>query len=104
MTESKIPCWLEGIEGDEARQFILSEIPVICVVSGPGSGKTTCLEKRVKRLIKRDGVNPSKIYVGTFTRAISGQLKEKLDSELNVSTLHSLALELLKKNQQHAKA
>jgi DNA helicase II / ATP-dependent DNA helicase PcrA len=68
---------------------------VISVVAGPGSGKTTGIKRRVQRLVQGDGVRPESIFVGTFTRAIAGDLRKALGEEINVSTLHSLARRLL---------
>lgn len=90
--------WLEEIEGEEARELIESISPVIRVVAGPGSGKTTCLKRRTRRLIEGDGINPTTMFVGTFTRAIASELKEALGRDVRVSTLHSLAYDLLRKN------
>ena len=90
--------WLKQIEGKTAHELIESTAPVIRVVAGPGSGKTTCLKRRTKRLVEGDGINPSKIYVGTFTRAVTDELKQELGDEIDVTTLHSLAYRLLRKN------
>ena len=89
--------WLEGIEGEQARELIESDDQVIRVIAGPGSGKTTCLKRRVQRLIQKDGLDQKGMFVGTFTRAISGELREALGTDVHVSTLHALAYELLRK-------
>ena len=68
------PPWLEGIEGEFLPPLILSDSPVIRVVAGPGSGKTTGLKRRVQRLIQGDEVSAAKIFIGTFTRAITKEL------------------------------
>ena len=95
IAENPVP-WLVGIEGHVAHELIESDAQVIRVVAGPGSGKTTCLKCRIQRLIQRDGIDPKKIFVGTFTRMIAGELKEALGSDIEVSTLHSLAYKLLR--------
>ena len=95
---NKTAPWFEGIEGKTAHELIESTAPVIRVVAGPGSGKTTCLKRRTQRLIEGDSIDPSKIYVGTFTRAVTDELKQELGDEVNVSTLHSLAYRLLRQN------
>jgi DNA helicase II / ATP-dependent DNA helicase PcrA len=92
------PAWLDGIEGEHVRTLILSNAQVICVIAGPGSGKTTGIKRRVHRLVQGDGVNPDRIFVGTFTRAIAGELRAALGEEIRVSTLHSLARRLLHDN------
>ena len=95
---NNIDPWLEGIEGKTAHELIKSTAPVIRVVAGPGSGKTTCLKRRTQRLILGDRINAEKMYVGTFTRAIASELNQELGSNVRVSTLHSLAYELLRDN------
>ena len=99
MTHESRP-WLKGVEGDDAREFIESNEPVIRVVAGPGSGKTYCLERRTWRLVEGDGVNQRKIFVGTFTRAMAEELGKKLGrfGNIRISTLHSLAYKLLRDN------
>ena len=87
--------WLEGIEGDDARELIESDGPIIRVIAGPGSGKTTCLEKRIQRLLQKDDADPRTIFVGTFTRVIAEELKGKIKVGVSVSTIHSLAYGLL---------
>lgn len=95
---NKTAPWLEGIEGETAHELIESTAPVIRVVAGPGSGKTTCLKRRTQRHILGDRIDPEKIYVGTFTRAIASELNQELGSDVKVSTLHSLAYQLLREN------
>ncbi|MXV89814.1 MAG: ATP-dependent helicase [Acidimicrobiia bacterium] len=90
--------WLEGIQGEQARELIQSDASVIRVVAGPGSGKTTCLKRRTRRLIEGDGIDPESVFVGTFTRVIANELQEELGSDIRVQTLHSLARELLSAN------
>ena len=97
MTESDSP-WLEGIDGPEARKLVESNEQVIRVNAGPGSGKTTCLQSRIQRLMKKDNIDPSRIFVGTFTRAIARELRDKIDNRIKVSTLHSFAYEQLRNN------
>ena len=48
------------------------------VLAGPGSGKTTVITHRTKKLIEEYKVNPSNILVITFTRKATQELKERL--------------------------
>jgi len=108
--EEEKPAWLKGIEGDALPRLITSHARVIRVVAGPGSGKTLGLKRRVMRLIRAKEVAPEKIFVGTFTRAIAGELavalgvsatSDELSEEtvdVEVSTLHALALRLIRKH------
>ena len=97
VVESNPSPWLEGMEGSDAHELIESNDKVIRVIAGPGSGKTTCLKRRIQRLVQKDEVDPTTMFVGTFTRAIAKELREALGKEVQVSTLHSLAYELLRK-------
>ncbi len=112
MSDNDTP-WLDGIDGDALPRLITADSPVIRVVAGPGSGKTTGLKRRVQRLVQGEGVSPSKIFVGTFTRAIAAELAEAFGvsvtadelgegvvaaETVEVATLHSHALRLVRAN------
>ena len=93
--------WLKEINGADAHELIESDSQVICVVAGPGSGKTTCLKRRIQRLIQKNNINPETIFVGAFTRAIAKATENEIHlavgAQVKVSTIHSLAYELLRK-------
>ena len=88
--------WLDGIINEDARKLIELDSPTIRVVAGPGSGKTTCLKRRIQRLVQKDQIDPEQMFVGTFTRTIAKELKDSLDAQVKVSTVHSLAYEMLR--------
>ena len=93
--------WLEGIAGEELPKIIESDAPLIRVIAGPGSGKTLAIERRIRRLIEGTKVPPARIFVGAFNREIARQLAESIastDSDVEVSTIHSLAYRLLREN------
>ena len=97
-----VPAWLEGIQGGELPALITTNAHLVRVNAGPGSGKTTGLKRRVQRLILDKHVEPQRIFVGTFTRAIISELTEALGEHVargvTVATLHSLAYKLLREN------
>src|SRR5712692_9757603 len=78
----------------------------IRLVAGPGTGKSACIEERVRWLIAQ-GVDPAAICAVSFTRASALDLRlrihryatepgyETIDS-VSVTTLHSLALRVLR--------
>lgn len=72
------------------------------VLAGPGSGKTTVITQRTKKLIEEYGVNPSNILVVTFTKAAAGEMKERfaklMGKNLPVSfgTFHAIFFKILK--------
>ncbi len=101
--------WLEGIKGEQSRRLIGERRnAVIKVLAGPGAGKTTCLKRRVLRLVDTAKVRRAQIFVGTFTRVIAKTLHEAFikpqidaDGEEDdpvVSTLHFHAARLLREN------
>ena len=96
-TEGQPAPWLNGIQGSTAQELIESDAQVIRVIAGPGSGKTTCLKRRIQRLVQKNGIDPKTMFVGTFTRAIARELQDALGAQVRVSTLHALAYELLRK-------
>jgi DNA helicase-2/ATP-dependent DNA helicase PcrA len=78
----------------------------IRLVAGPGTGKSYSIEERVCWLLGQ-GIQPQSITVVSFTRASSVELRVRIHAycvnhnqqngtNVRVSTLHSLALRLLK--------
>ncbi len=74
---------------------------LIRIVSGPGTGKTTAIKKRVARLLE-EGINPNNILVITFTRMAARDIERELSmmsmkgiSKVQKGTLHSFCFKLL---------
>ncbi len=76
------------------------------LLSGPGTGKSLTLIRRVYSLIYSHKVKPSDILILTFTRIGALELRQEVNKELEelgkgfpyVSTLHSFALRQIIKN------
>lgn len=79
------------------QSAIDSNAAAILCIAGAGSGKSSTLVNRIKRLIA-DGVDPKGIVAISFTNAASNVLQERLgDVQLGAnSTLHGFALRMLK--------
>ena len=81
------------------EQFIQSNSKWVRVIAGPGTGKSFCLKKRLEHLVNHEGIQPEKILVLTFTSVAAQDLKQDIQAlhlgNIEVSTLHSLALKLL---------
>src|SRR5262249_1134268 len=83
----------------------------MCVVAGPGSGKTTVLVERFRRLVCDAGISPSRILAITFTEKAATNMKQKLAAAFRdrtddrrqlerayVSTGHGFCMRLLREN------
>jgi ATP-dependent helicase/nuclease subunit A len=83
----------------------------LCVVAGPGSGKTTVLVERFRRLVIEAGIPPARILAITFTEKAATNMKQKLAEALHdrpgdrrqlerawVSTVHGFCMRLLREN------
>jgi len=79
-------------------QFIQSTDKYVRVLAGPGAGKSFSLKKRLEYLVDNK-VTPERILVLTFTSVAVQDLKTEITKlnlgEIEVSTLHSLALRIL---------
>ncbi len=83
----------------------------VCVVAGPGSGKTRVLIERFRWLVEENNVSPLRILTITFTEKAATEIKERLakafegNSRLRaeierayVSTIHGFCARLLREN------
>ncbi len=84
------------------REIVLSESPAICVIAGPGSGKTRTIVHRIAYLVKVKRVDPSKVIALAYNRNAVRELRRRLQdlvgeiaSSLRVYTFHGLALAIL---------
>ena len=83
----------------------------VCVVAGPGSGKTSVLIERFCWLVRDLDIEPKRILAITFTEKAATEIKQRLvtafldDFETRerierayVSTIHAFCTRLLKEN------
>ncbi len=88
---------------EPAVQFIESESEKVCVIAGPGTGKSYGMTERIKRLLNKQ-VEPEDILVLTFTSVSAQDLRKDIGGiknidksilkRIEVTTLHSLALRI----------
>jgi len=103
-----MPITLQQIQAAEATQRAAAHdvAQQIRLVAGPGTGKSYSIEERVFWLLGQ-GVQPQTINAVSFTRASSVELRVRIHAycaahnqqdgtSVRVSTLHSLALRMLK--------
>src|ERR1051325_5801778 len=79
----------------------------IGLVGGRGTGTSATIERRVAHVLN-SGVNPERVYVISFTRASCAELSDRISifcglqgcgplaAQVRVSTMHSLALRILR--------
>lgn len=78
------------MQPERLRMFNKSQIQAIShnegpaiVLAGPGSGKTTVITHRIKKLIQYYSVQPEDILVVTFTKAAAVNMKERFLALMN---------------------
>lgn len=103
-----MPITPQQIQAAEGTQRAAAHDPSqqIRLVAGPGTGKSFSIEERVCWLLGQ-GIQPQSVTVVSFTRASSIELRNRIHAycvthhqhngaDVRVSTLHSLALRMLK--------
>ncbi len=84
---------------DQQRDAIATDEQSNLVVAGAGSGKTLTIIGKVRYLIERWRVEPSRILVVSFTKKAAGELQERLGKAgiagVRVSTFHAFGRSLL---------
>lgn len=96
--------WDLGLTG-VAREIAGCDDSPLCVIAGPGTGKSFALKRRVARLLEH-GADPSRILAVTFTRNAAADLLEDLRAigvegcdQIRVGTLHAFCYSLLMKQE-----
>jgi DNA helicase-2/ATP-dependent DNA helicase PcrA len=104
-----MPITPEQIEAAQAAQHEAGRDPApqVRLVAGPGTGKSSTIEERVRWLIA-NGAEPESIVAVSFTRASAFDLRGRVHgyclangqpdgADVAVTTLHSLAMRTLRR-------
>ncbi len=87
------------------NEIVSSTSPVVCVIAGPGSGKTKgILIPKIKNILSGSNIDSDKVLLLTFSRASAQDLKQRFEGEEKsprISTLHSLCLSFLLSEDNH---
>ena len=81
--------WNNGLQGNALR---IAETPnsPLCVVAGPGTGKTFALMRRLTRLLEVEHANPKRILACTFTRTAAEDITRAI-SQLGIGDADKIA-------------
>ena len=92
---------------DDQRRVILTDEDYCLVIAGAGAGKTTTVAAKVKYLVEKRAIDPTQILVVSFTNKAVNELKEKINSDLNIkcpiATFHSTGNAIIHKNSPNEK-
>lgn len=89
---------------DVQRRVVEHRGGPLLVLAGPGTGKTTTLVEAVADRVERDGLDPERVLVLTFSRRAAGELRQRIAARLRrtvreplARTFHSYAFGLLRR-------
>ena len=93
--------WDDGLD-DGALQIAATQHSPVCVVAGPGTGKTFALMRRLTRLLEVDHADPDRILVCTFTRTAAEDITRAMSElgvdrteEIHTQTVHGFCFSML---------
>lgn len=97
--------FLSGMNNQQQAAVLHTEGPLL-IMAGAGSGKTRVLTHRIAYLVEQKNVAPWRILAITFTNKAAREMQERVGMLLNaeeasaiwVSTFHSLAVRILRRN------
>ena len=85
----------------EQRKAILCDEDSSLIIAGAGSGKTTTMAAKVKYLVERKHIDPSKIVVISYTNKATDELEDRIkydfDLPVDIMTFHSLGIKIVRK-------
>ena len=94
---------------DDQKPVLDYKVGKMAISAVPGAGKTTILLALIIKLLN-DGINPENIFVLTYMESAARNFRERIQnanqefSQLpNISTIHGLALKILKENANYEK-
>jgi len=99
---------LEFLEelNEQQKQAVYEEHPRICVIAGPGCGKTKTLVSRLIYLLSSQKTQPQNILVLTFAKKAIKEIKKRVFShvaavppkDLHIYNFHSFCFHVLNKH------
>jgi superfamily I DNA/RNA helicase len=93
--------WNDGLQG-QALQIAATPNSPLCVVAGPGTGKTFALMRRLTRLLEVDQADPKRILTCTFTRTAAEDITRAISrlgvsgaEDIRTQTVHGFCFSML---------
>jgi DNA helicase-2/ATP-dependent DNA helicase PcrA len=93
--------WNDGLDG-QALQIAATPNSPLCVVAGPGTGKTFALMRRLTRLLEVDHARPKRILACTFTRTAAEDITRAISrlgvrgaKDIVTQTVHGFCFSML---------
>ncbi len=87
---------------EEQITAVTDQSPIVCIIAGPGSGKTTVLTKRIAHRATKHQIAPKNTVVITFTNQAAQELRTRL-ATFNlydlpwIGTFHAFAFQVIRK-------
>ncbi len=88
----------------EQKKAVEATEGTVCIVAGPGSGKTHTIVEQIAHMVEKKGVAPENILAITFTNKAADEMRSRVEKWLagdelpTIGTFHSLALDILKEH------
>ena len=88
----------------EQKKAVEATEGAVCIVAGPGSGKTHTIVERIAQMVEKNGIAPKNILAITFTNKAADEMRSRVEKRLAsetlpiIGTFHSLALDILKEH------
>jgi DNA helicase-2/ATP-dependent DNA helicase PcrA len=87
----------------EQREAVQTDAAPLCILAGPGSGKTRVLTHRIARRVEDGSADPRRVLALTFTRRAATELRTRLErlgirDVGAVGTFHAVALAQLRQH------
>ena len=86
---------------------MLSDEDYTLVIAGAGAGKTTTVAAKVRYLVEKRQIDPSKILVISFTNKAVEELRERINGNLRIdcpiTTFHSIGYTILRQGESEQK-
>src|ERR1035437_1206114 len=98
-----------GIKLDlHQQQAVKHGIGPLLIIAGAGTGKTTVITERIKYLVLKKKIEPSRILALTFTEKAAKEMEERIDkampygyTQMWISTFHSFCDRILRNESIH---